>query len=579
MITSKYVKGLGSIIFCLVFVVMVSGFAAAASPDNTTNIIMNQSSNHTTIELNTITSNVNNNKSKSTKSTYKTPTNDPQIYKNGVGVSRGGHPAGYVFPSIESAINAAISGDTIMLENGSVFNETNLTITKNLAFNVFKNGQATINAQSKGQAFFIIGGISVQMTNLIIENGKATDGGAISNVGALTLTNCIFKDNTATSNGGAISNDGTLTVNNCNFTDNTAANDGGAIYNLPMGLKLLYSTFTANKAINGGAIYNDGGAVNYPVTIIGSTFKNNTATTFGEGGALYNTGNLKITNTNFTGNNGTFSSGAIQNNPTGAMAIISSKFLTNNAQFGGAMENDGYLSITGSSFMGNIATAGIDKGGAAVYNDGKTMVTNSLFTGNKASNIGGAVDNEIAGIFDVSTSTFTNNTAINAGGAIENGNGCITNAHLNRIVYNTAKLGRDIDNDGIKVNAILNWWGCNTGANIAKQINSEKGIVIYNPWIVLNITRSPTITYVGGHSNISVNLIYDSNGVYENPSKGSVPYSSYANFKTNEGTIKNTSFTNGKATSLLTHLTTPGLATVSSTVDGKTITTTVLIRA
>ena len=64
------------------------------------------------------------------------------------------------------------------------------------------------------------------MTNLIIENGKATDGGAISNVGALTLTNCIFKDNTATSNGGAISNDGTLTVNNCNFTDNTAANDG-----------------------------------------------------------------------------------------------------------------------------------------------------------------------------------------------------------------------------------------------------------------------------------------------------------------------------------------------------------------
>ena len=71
-------------------------------------------------------------------------------------MSRGGHPAGYVFPSIESAINAAISGDTIMLENGSVFNETNLTITKNLAFNVFKNGQATINAQSKGQAFFIL---------------------------------------------------------------------------------------------------------------------------------------------------------------------------------------------------------------------------------------------------------------------------------------------------------------------------------------------------------------------------------------------------------------------------------------
>ena len=537
---------------------------------------MNQSSNHTTTELNTITSEMNSSKTMNLK--YKTAINDPQIYKNGVAVARGGHPAGYIFPSIGSAINAAISGDTIMLENGGVFNETNITITKNLAFNVFKNGQATINAQNKGQGFFIVGGVSVQMTNLIIENGKATDGGAISNVGALTLTNCIFRDNTATSNGGVISNDGTLTINNCTFTDNKASNDGGAIYNLPMGFKLIDSTFTGNNATNGGAIYNDGGAVNYPVTIVGNTFKNNTAINYGEGGSIYNTGKMKITTTNFTSNSGTFSSGAIQNNHSGAIAVKSSKFLSNTAQFGGAIGNDGYLSINGSSFIGNIATAAIDKGGAAIYNDGKTMVINSIFTGNKASNIGGAVDNELSGTFDVSTSSFTGNNAVNSGGAIENGNGCITNAHLNRIVYNTAKLGSAIDNDGIKVNAILNWWGCNTRANIAKQIRSEKGTVNYNPWIVLSIARSPKITHVGGYSNISVNLLYDSNGVYENPSKGSVPYTSYANLKTNKGTIKDTKFINGKATSLLTHLTTPGVATISVTVDGKILTTTVLIR-
>ena len=490
-------------------------------------------------------------------------------------MARGGHPAGYIYPSIGLAINAAISGDTIMLENGGVFNETNLTITKNLVFDVFKNGQATINAQNEGQAFFIVGGVSVQMKNLIIENGRASDGGAIGNVGALTLTNCIFKDNTATSNGGAISNDGTLTVDNCTFTNNTAANNGGAIYNLPMGFKLFDSTFTTNKATNGGAVYNEGGAVNYPVTIIGGTFKNNTAINYGEGGAIYNTGNIKVTTTNFTGNNGTFSSGAIQNNHTGTIVLTSCKFLTNTAQFGGAIGNDGYLSVTGNSFVGNIATAGIDKGGAAINNDGKTMATNSLFTNNKASNIGGAVDNEIAGIFDVSTSTFTYNTAINSGGAIENGNGCISNAHLNRIVYNKAKLGSAIYNGGIKVNAVLNWWGCNTGANIAKQI---KGTVNYNPWIVLSIAKSPTITHVDGYSNISVNLLYDSNGVYENPSKGSVPYTSYANFKTSKGTINNTKFIGGKATSLLTHLTSPGVASVSATVDGKTLTTNVIIR-
>jgi predicted outer membrane repeat protein len=371
----------------------------------------------------------------------------------------------------------------------------------------------------------------------------------------LTVTNCIFKDNTATSNGGTISNDGTLTVKNCTFTNNKASNDGGAIYNLPMGFKLFDCTFTGNNATNGGAIYNEGGAVNYPVTIVGSTFKNNTAINYGQGGAIYNTGNLKVISTNFTSNNGTFSSGAIQNNHLGSITVAYSTFLTNIAQFGGAIGNDGYLSITGTSFISNISTAGIDKGGAAIYNDGKTMVTSSLFTGNKASNVGGAIDNEIAGIFDVSTSNFIYNTAINGGGTIENGNGCITNAHFNMIVYNTTKLGRAIENDGLKVNAILNWWGCNIGANIAKQIYSSKGTVNYNPGIVLTITRSPTTTYVGGYSNISLNLLHDSNGVYKNPSKGSVPYTGYANFKTNKGTIKNTKFGSGKATSTLTHLT------------------------
>ena len=334
-----------------------------------------------------------------------------------------------------------------------------------------------------------------------------------------------FQDNTATSDGGAISNDGTLNLNNCIFTDNTASDDGGAIYNLPMGFKLSKCTFTGNTATNGGAVYNEGGSVKYPVTVIGSTFKNNKAANFGKGGAIYNTGILKITTTNFTGNVATFSSGAIQNNHIGIITIISSKFLKNTAQFGGAIGNEGYLSVTGSGFVGNIATAGIDKGGAAIYNEAKTMVTSSIFTANKASNVGGAVDNEIAGVFDVSTSTFTYNTATNAGGAIENGNGCITNAHLNRIVFNKAKLGRDIDNDGIKVNAQLNWWGYNTGASIAKQIaETVKGTVNYNPWIVLSITRSPKTTYIGGHSYISTNLLHDSNGAYENPSKGTVPY-------------------------------------------------------
>ena len=58
MITSKYYTGLVVIIFCFAFFIMVSGSAAATANVNTTHMVINQSSNHTTTELNTIKSNI-----------------------------------------------------------------------------------------------------------------------------------------------------------------------------------------------------------------------------------------------------------------------------------------------------------------------------------------------------------------------------------------------------------------------------------------------------------------------------------------------------------------------------------------
>ena len=72
MITSKYNTGLGLIIFCFAFFIMVSGSAAAEV--NTTHMVMNQSTNHKTTELNKITSNIEINNSKPMNLTYKTAT-------------------------------------------------------------------------------------------------------------------------------------------------------------------------------------------------------------------------------------------------------------------------------------------------------------------------------------------------------------------------------------------------------------------------------------------------------------------------------------------------------------------------
>ncbi len=544
MITSNYGKRLGFLFFCLAFTLTMCG-AASAAPTNSTHINLNQSVNNTATSLNT---------------TANTKLPDPQVYN--------GHTYVGTYTTIADAINAAKSGDTIIIANGATFDEHGLTISKNLNFNVLNNGKATMNAQGKGQIFFIVGGVNVELENLILENGKATDGGSIGNVGVLTVKDCTFNGNTATSDGGAISNDGVLTVNDSIFNGNTAANDGGAIYNLPMGFSVTGSTFTGNSANEGGAIYNTGGASNYPVTISSNTFKTNSAKEVG--GAIYNNGNLTVNSNTFTGNSAiSYEScgGAIYNDSDGTLKVNNTSFKSNTAEgAGAAIFNGGNLTVTGCTFRVNNATnAG---NGGAISNGGNLTVTSSTFTNNNAGS-GGAIFNGFNNNLTITDSTFTNNNA-EYGGAICN-YGTAT-VHFNRIVGNTATYGGAIYNYAGKVDTTLNWWGYNTQASVVKQIvNINGGTVTYNPWIILTMTASPASVSIGKISTITAELLYSSNGVYHNPAKGLVPYTGYADFKTIKGTIINVKFVNGKASSTLTNLNTAELATVSATVDGKTV--------
>jgi hypothetical protein len=193
--------------------------------------------------------------------------------------------------------------------------------------------------------------------------------------------------------------------------------------------------------------------------------------------------------------------------------------------------------------------------------NGTCTVNGSTFNDNTAMVGGGAIFNGYASILEVTNSTIIDNKA-KYGGALDNV-GAAT-LHFNRIVGNTATYGNAIYNDGGKVHAITNWWGSNIESNVAKQIsNNYGGTVTYNPWIILTLTSSPTTVSVGGTSTITADFLHDSNGVYENPANGLVPYTGYANFKTTKGTITNIKYVNGKATSKLTNLTTPGVATIS----------------
>ena len=193
-------------------------------------------------------------------------------------------------------------------------------------------------------------------------------------------------------------------------------NDGGAltIHNLTMvkgyveGDIIRNADFTLKATeINpvGGAIANWEGTL----TISGSAFSGNSAE---EGGAVYNAGELSITDSTFSGNLAGLWGGAIKNE--GELGINNTAFGGNSAEVGGgAIVNWGELSIVSSTFSDSLAG-----GGGAIDNWGELSIGSSTFNNNSAE-VGGAIANS-EGTVSITDSTFSDNSAEAAGGAIHN---------------------------------------------------------------------------------------------------------------------------------------------------------------
>lgn len=159
-------------------------------------------------------------------------------------------------------------------------------------------------------------GKNTTLTNLTFKNNYTTgefadynDGGGALFFGAeaqAVLDKGLFVANKSASVGGAIATRSPdkgsniaakLDIKNSIFTENVAATKGGAIYtafyNSQAAVDFVYVTdtvFSANKAIDGGAIYNEGLADrgdNYATIKLNNVvFQNNNA--YSQGGAIYN---------------------------------------------------------------------------------------------------------------------------------------------------------------------------------------------------------------------------------------------------------------------------------------------------
>lgn len=222
---------------------------------------------------------------------------------------------GVIYDSLAEAVEAAKDGDTIYILKD--FMDTGVVIDKNLTITikddaaqdiiVYKGGAAAIFQVNDGGTLTLKGSdaqnlvldgnslkqnfplVSINGTgqlnidgNMILQNSINTgNGGAVCTSGAagrVTMKSAVLCSNTA-KNGGAVYNIGTMTITGCEFYNNTADN-GGAISNAGGGIMTVTDTaLAANVSKNGGAIYVDGNT-----KLLNTVISGNTAAV---GGALY----------------------------------------------------------------------------------------------------------------------------------------------------------------------------------------------------------------------------------------------------------------------------------------------------
>ena len=305
------------------------------------------------------------------------------------------------------AYNTNFINNTAATMGGAVFNNGTLTIQKCIVDNNDITKRTSSDSEDYGGAAiynWYDGTLTVSGSNFTnnIKNYKNGDNlvGAITTIGNATVIGSNFVNNSGRW-GGAISatgaelrkNSSTLTVSNTIFKDNSALY-AGAVYIWGSNYNIADCVFDNNTAFGKGNMTpnnNNGGALvvsqvsrfNEPITgtISGSKFTNNKAQ-YG-GAAYFNKGFVTITDSVFENNVATAEGGAVD--------------------FSHASVKDLVVSINNSSFVGNKAPVA-----GAIFTNVDSKITNSNFINNSAAKIGGAICN--VNDLTVENSKFVNNT-------------------------------------------------------------------------------------------------------------------------------------------------------------------------
>lgn len=345
----------------------------------------------------------------------------------------------------------------------------------------------------------------------------------------------------------------TVTLRNLLITNGSTSDYGGGLHNSGQ-TTVQRCKFTKNQALWGGAIYNNFFST---ITATDCVFHLNTATDFG--GAIKNEGPMTMTGCVLTSNTAR-EGGALNNGDF--LEVTGCTINDNTGSIGGVLNNYGQVNFRSCSFTGNVAT----NNGGVVDNYGTTIFNTCTMTGNRATNHGAVFHNNLNEVLFYSC-TITGNSAP-WGGVLSCFAGTVTGQY-NRILDNTGNS--IVAANGGTVHLEKNWWGSNA-PNFSSMITAGPGVnAYYSPWVVLKIFKSADLVAPGGTATVTADLNHDNTGALLDGYLPNLPVTFTGTVNPLSGSTQNgalsTTFTAGSV----------GSSTITATVDGQQVSTSITV--
>jgi predicted outer membrane repeat protein len=311
---------------------------------------------------------------------------------------------GYEYVTLAEAVENSALKDTITGRPGVYTGEGNIGVTISGKELTIKGEDVVFDAENANVNILTVNNdANVTLIGLTYANVDSTTYGAVVDYGNLTVVDCKFVNNSAKEGGAIYVKAASLTVVGSNFTDNNATTYGGAIRATQhTSLTISDSVFVNNGAIrDGGAISANSGK---DLVISGSNFTDNVAYVNGDsafgtpygGGAVYyyGSGNVSVSDSRFVDNVANSNKGLYPG--AGALYLMSAK----------------KLEVIDCEFDGNNAS----RGGAIYYkaNNGQLFVSGSNFTSNNGT-LGGAIYTYLITNVTIDNSRFEDNSAVDGG--------------------------------------------------------------------------------------------------------------------------------------------------------------------